>query len=333
MTPLAGGGPPRAAALCLAAALFLAAAGCAAEPESGEGGADRAAEGTPTPAEAGEGAGIPAALSEYLEADSARGREVSEGVGYTYLWSPRGPWAVHLLAVDLGRCDLGVDVVSAGEAGEELATVTRLAATAGDDVLAAVNGDFFTPEGRPLGPEVNGGRVHFIRGRPALAWKPGEAPWVGLPEERDDSLSLGAWSVRREAAGEGAEVVGGFPELLDQGRRAGDLAVTSRPAFAASRHPRTAVGYDEDTGLLWLVVVDGRQPGHSMGMTLPELLEVMEALGAEEALNLDGGGSSVMLVGGETMSRPSDEAGERPVVNALVVRRDSTYCAAGDRRE
>ena len=76
-----------------------------------------------------------------------------------------------------------------------------------------------------------------------------------------------------------------------------------RPSFSAARHPRTAVGFDSDENLLWIIVVDGRQPGYSDGMTLPELAGVFEALGVEEAVNLDGGGSTVMVLGGEAVSR------------------------------
>ena len=61
-------------------------------------------------------------------------------------------------------------------------------------------------------------------------------------------------------------------------------------------------------------------------MTLPELTTLLEALGATEALNLDGGGSSVMVVRGQAASRPSDQAGERPVVNALALARDFSAC-------
>jgi exopolysaccharide biosynthesis protein len=123
--------------------------------------------------------------------------------------------------------------------------------------------------------------------------------------------------------------VGGFPLLLHEGHQVGDLEVASRPSFAAARHPRTAVGYDADGNQLWVMVVDGRQPGHSDGMTLPELTVALQAMGVEEALNLDGGGSTVMVLEGEAVSSPSDAQGERPVVNALAVRRDRALCRAG----
>jgi exopolysaccharide biosynthesis protein len=109
----------------------------------------------------------------------------------------------------------------------------------------------------------------------------------------------------------------------------GDLLVESNPSFAASRHPRTAVGYDPRGDRLWLVVVDGRQGDYSTGMSLPELTTLLEALHADEALNLDGGGSSVMVVRGRAVSRPSDSSGERPVVNALLVVDDPSRCGSG----
>jgi len=88
--------------------------------------------------------------------------------------------------------------------------------------------------------------------------------------------------------------------------------------FVASRQPRTLAGVRED-GTLLLVTVDGRRPGWSVGMTLPEAARLMRSLGARDALNLDGGGSSAMTVRGELVNRPSDRVGERPVSNGLFV--------------
>jgi hypothetical protein len=113
------------------------------------------------------------------------------------------------------------------------------------------------------------------------------------------------------------EVIGGFPELLRAGRPV--LAEqTIAEGFGASRHPRTAIGWTPD-GRLLLVVVDGRQPPHSAGMSLDELTWLFQRLGAADALNLDGGGSSAMVVDGAVVNRPSDRQGERAVGNALVL--------------
>jgi exopolysaccharide biosynthesis protein len=89
-------------------------------------------------------------------------------------------------------------------------------------------------------------------------------------------------------------------------------------SFVARRHPRTLAGMRRD-GTLLLVTVDGRRPGWSDGVTLPEAARLMRALGGRDALNFDGGGSSTMTVRGRVVGRPSDPTGERPVSDALVV--------------
>jgi len=274
---------------------------------------------------------LPAAVFEIVQPDTVRTERIAPGVLYRYLWSPLGPWAVHLVESALDqRCDVVLDVLQAepretGGEGREL--VTSMVERVGPAVLAAVNADFFTPEGRTVGAEVVDGRVTAARARPALAWKPGEPPWIGVPSVQGAWIDVG-WPISIEGGDGQTQAVGGFPELLDQGERVGDLEVRERVAFAASRQPRTAVAYAPERGLLWLVVVDGRQPPHSNGMTLPELASLFEALGATEALNLDGGGSSVMVLGGRAINSPSDADGERAVVNALAIRRDQAACEA-----
>jgi hypothetical protein len=83
-------------------------------------------------------------------------------------------------------------------------------------------------------------------------------------------------------------------------------------------HPRTAIGIDHDTGQLLLLVIDGRQ-SFSRGATMKELGKLFQRLGAEDALNLDGGGSTATVVGTTLLTRPSDATGERPVGDAIVV--------------
>jgi len=111
--------------------------------------------------------------------------------------------------------------------------------------------------------------------------------------------------------------VGGGPTLVQRGK----VLVTAREErfqadIARGRAPRTAIGYVGDTGIV-LVTVDGRQ-ATSVGMTLYELARFMRELGAVEAINLDGGGSTAMVVRGKLVNRPSDGF-ERPVSNALVL--------------
>lgn len=279
-----------------------------------------------TPGESGREYALADSLIVGIEVDSTRTRSVADGVWYHFVWSSSGPFAIHLTEVDLGRCELSLDVASTraggGDASHE--PVIDLVARHPRSVIAAVNGDFFTPEGAPLGPEVVRGEVLKGRRRPALAWRDGVG-FIGTLGVVDALVTEAEWPTGGPEPE--VDVIGGFPELLDDGARVGDLGVGANASFAASRHPRTAVGLDPMGERLWLVVVDGRQGEYSTGMSLPELAGLLEGLGVTEALNLDGGGSSTMIVGGESVSRPSDPGGARPVVNALLVVTDSTSCS------
>lgn len=89
-------------------------------------------------------------------------------------------------------------------------------------------------------------------------------------------------------------------------------------------HPRTALGFDNSGSWLMLIVVDGRQPGFSEGVTLYELAEILQSKGCSQSINLDGGGSSIMLIresGKElrTLNSPSGRT-PRPVPVMLGVR-------------
>lgn len=109
--------------------------------------------------------------------------------------------------------------------------------------------------------------------------------------------------LRTESDPEAVESIGGAPVLVRHGRR---WVASSGPDFVMGRHPRTAVGWTAHGDVL-LVTVDGRQPGWSVGMTLPELADFMVGLGAVEAMNLDGGGSTTFAENGGTVeNRPSD---------------------------
>ena len=90
-------------------------------------------------------------------------------------------------------------------------------------------------------------------------------------------------------------------------------------------HPRTAIGYSKNARYLYLVVVDGRQPFYSEGITVKELADLIISLGAQYAMNLDGGGSSTMVVEGRDgqqrlLNSPFDNyipGRERPIANHL----------------
>lgn len=119
------------------------------------------------------------------------------------------------------------------------------------------------------------------------------------------------------------QAVGGRPMLLADSRVLGDVDTEGNAGFRGL-NPRTLMGLDQRASTVWLVVVDGRRPGHSVGMTLRQSAELLRALGATKGLNLDGGGSSALAWRYPAASdvrvanRPSDPM-ERPVANALAV--------------
>lgn len=102
--------------------------------------------------------------------------------------------------------------------------------------------------------------------------------------------------------------ISGGPALIRDG--------TVQVGWSAIRHPRSAVGWNKD--FIYMVQVDGRQSGHSVGMTYSELASYMAKLGCEQALNLDGGGSATFWGLGQVINSPS-EGEARGIANSLVL--------------
>jgi hypothetical protein len=117
-------------------------------------------------------------------------------------------------------------------------------------------------------------------------------------------------------------VIGGWPRVVTDGRNVAataDSVEGTFPRFSAERHPRSAVGFSRDSSVIYLVAVDGRQDA-SAGMTLVELGDFLVSIGVFQGLNLDGGGSTALVIDGRLVNRPSDSNGERAVGNAILVR-------------
>ncbi len=117
------------------------------------------------------------------------------------------------------------------------------------------------------------------------------------------------------------QLVGGWPVILRD--RVGMVEEAATREFTAAgnakvRHPRSLVGFDADTSHLYLIAVDGRSAA-SVGMTLVEAADFLREQGVAHALNLDGGGSTALILDGRVLNAPSDRGGERTVANALLI--------------
>lgn len=115
--------------------------------------------------------------------------------------------------------------------------------------------------------------------------------------------------------------VGGGPVLVKDG--ALFISNNEEKKFAgkaiADHHPRTAMGYTKD-GYIILLAVQGRMKNIAVGTTLTETAKIFLDLGAVEAINLDGGGSSCLLINGKETIKPSDPTGQRPVPAVFFVK-------------
>jgi hypothetical protein len=259
-----------------------------------------------------------------------------EGVSHQSL-PAQGPFpmSIQVLRIDLTAPGLSL-VVTPGDSsdGHEYRALRTSEALLAQDWQAAVNGGYFLPfaGGSPggddyipqpgQGTDVSGAAIHDGR--------------VVSPVEPDLDRRVNAiLCIWREAevviadgqdCGPGVrEAMAAGPRLLRDGRRLSYEAFDA--AYGAARHPRTAVGLDTRRRLAWLVTVDGRQPGFSEGASLDELTDIFVALGASDAINLDGGGSTTMVVaapgGPRVLNRPIHTAvpgRERPSANHLGVR-------------
>lgn len=142
---------------------------------------------------------------------------------------------------------------------------------------------------------------------------------AGLGE--GDTLTVSLWPIPRPPRAPLALLVGGWPRILRNGRNIAANSALEEGTIASNamgRHPRTAIGFSRDSATLFLVTVDGRS-AKSVGMTTVELADLLIDLGAWQAMNFDGGGSTTMVVQDSVVNSPTDPTGERAVGDALLL--------------
>lgn len=271
-----------------------------------------------------------------LNADLPAGVRVFMGT------EPKLPLRAWYVSVAFGENSGRVEVLVSDDPEDRRETVSSFAADTGACVV--INGGYFTMEQTPAlhvgllvvdgaieAPATNSvvrDDVRYPTARAALGLTSVgfDIAWV---TSRDASLE--AWSTpprnRRGAPAEPdsaaapwrvEDALGAGPALVANGQV---NVTTHEEVFFGTAipytHPRTAAGVTAD-GRLLLMLVDGRQR-QSRGVSLEELAALMVGIGAEEALNLDGGGSSSLVVNGKLVNNPAGRGSEREVMTAVGV--------------
>lgn len=240
--------------------------------------------------------------------------------------------ALYVVTVDLTDPRVSLHVAAGGPDPDgpgpwetTLAKVSEVAKREGFDL--AVNGGFFSVRDEQI---VMGRRVHYFEGNPAnvigTAISDGR---IWSDEPRHPLLVIGE---------DGRAVIDAFLTAPEGSRQAiaGNVMLLRAgqpvPSRNTARHPRTAVGIDAEGKTLTILVVDGRRQGHSIGMTYAELAAEFQRLGCHHAMNLDGGGSTTLVMRDESgrfrvINRPSDGSElavpmsiERPTASAIGIR-------------
>lgn len=223
---------------------------------------------------------------------------------------------IHVVTVDLRTEDIDV-FVTPGDTNQELPYIARTTSEFLEEfgVQVAINGDGFTPwSTNPLDPYPKPGDPVAPLG---LTISNG----VRYSEARDNPPTLyfspnGKASLN-DPPGNIAFAISGLQWLVKGGKIVPDLT--------GEAEPRTAIGLNRSGKILTLMVVDGRQGGYSEGATLAELAALLLEKGVHEGMNMDGGGSSTLVVEGENgqptvLNAPIDSnipGQERPVANHL----------------
>lgn len=254
-------------------------------------------------------------IKEVVESAAWKSKVVADGITWKYFQFPQifeSRQYVNLFEIDLSKgFKIEIPYVRSG-------FLKTSEAAAAKDALVAFNGSYFnttsggsTPffkyEGQVVNQTVSGftpyrenGAVTIdASGRPGIVQKPS-----------------GGWSAITEPV-----ALAGGPLMILNGQELSQLDVD----FNSNRHPRTAVGLTAN-GKMIVVVVDGRS-SQSQGLTIPQLSQLMAALGCTSALNYDGGGSSTAWVKGNgVVNYPSDNGkfdheGERGVATVFTVKK------------
>jgi exopolysaccharide biosynthesis protein len=239
------------------------------------------------------------------------GKEVQE-TDLQYLNRKGQPMHVFILRANLRSKKLRLQLLTAGSTSKGRETLSNMIRKSMDSgkIIAGVNADFFNLEtGIPMGILYKDGvalKDSFSTGKQQQGLS-----WLGIQKKKRQVVIGSKDSTRpvlQDAAGGGVTLVKNYVVV---------------PQTIRAIHPRTAVGITGKQEALF-VVVDGRNAAYSNGIDYTELSLLLQALGAKDAINLDGGGSSTFIIRNpnshqlEVRNKPSDGS-ERPLSNAWII--------------
>ncbi len=252
---------------------------------------------------------------------------------YSYEAKTNPPQRIYVAIVDLTQAGTVVRVARGGADPDgdgrwqtTLMPPTKIADREKFDVV--INGDFFQhfqgkdAEGQAALSQFKASTMAKVTGvaeTDGVVWSKArkDAPMLVIDVRGRASIAIG-----KEPPREARQAIAGHDTLVRGGKNV--APVSQSPGFIKGPHPRTAVGIKDHGNTLILVVVDGRKKGVATGMSLTELADEFVAQGAEQAINLDGGGSSLLSIRDPKthqmviLNHPSDGR-ERPVANTLGI--------------
>ena len=205
-----------------------------------------------------------------------------------------------------------IQVATAANIQEKGDTTSNIAKMNG--AVAAINGGgFHDPNGTGTGRLPYGFILHdgeYIIGKDV---GPSEAvDFIGF--SKSGNLIAGNYDKTELADMKAMEGITFGPPLIVDGKK---MITDGDGGWGVG--PRTAIGQRKD-GTVLFVVIDGRQPGYSIGATLRDVQDVLYEKGAYIAANLDGGSSSTLYLNGKVVNKPADLLGERMIPTAFIVK-------------
>ena len=243
-------------------------------------------------------------------------------ISYRQIIKPApNPRVSHVVQLDLSRSTLALRV-SRGDTsgGNEFQSLTTSSYTRQTGAIIGVNAGFFGPVVDAEGVAMDA--AGFVVADGVIA-----SPALVPSQDSAVVRAVVCFKARHVIIEDVQACPSQYREGIAAGPRLLRGGIVASDPSNVSRHPRTALGISARGDRVWLVVTDGRQTGYSEGATLAEMAELLQGLGAVNAINLDGGGSSAMIyndpaLGLRQLNRPIQSGvpgKERPVATHIGV--------------